>query len=77
MKQEIENMKNGDHMGKVIEFVLTAGVFAVLFIICLPTLLIFSEGHDGGITVWNFVGIAWLLILVKIAHYVIKKKHNG
>ena len=77
MKQELENVKKSDIMSNVIEFVLTAGFFAVLFIICLPTLLIFSEGHDGEITVWNFVGIAWLLILVKIAHYVIKKKHNG
>ena len=77
MTQEIENVKKSNIISKVIEFVLISGIFAVLFILCLPTLLIFSEGHDGGITVWNFVGIAWLLMLVKTWHYVAKQKNNG
>lgn len=77
MNQNIDINKKSDIIGKVVNFVMTAGVFAMLFILCLPVLLIFSEGSDGGITVWNFVGIAWLLVLVAIGHKVFKKQNNG
>lgn len=77
MNQEINNIKKSDLVGKVVNFVMTAGIFAMLFILCLPVLLIFSEGQDGGITVWNFVGIAWLLVLVGIGSKVFKKQSNG
>lgn len=28
-----------------------------------PCMLILTEGEDGGITIWNFVGIAYLIVL--------------
>lgn len=77
MTQEIENVKKSNIISKVIDFILIAGVFAVFFILCLPTLLIFRERPDEGITVWNFVGVAWFLVLVGIGYYVFKKKDNG
>ena len=51
---------------KIMKRTLMAGAFCLLFILCLPTLLIFSEGHDGSITIWNFVGIGWLLGIVYV-----------
>ena len=43
----------------------TAAVMAVL-VICSPVLLIFSTGNDGELTIWNFVGMAWLVMLILV-----------
>jgi len=44
-------------------------VFMILALLGAPLFLIFSEGPDGTITVWNFVGIAYALVLI----YLIKR----
>ena len=36
----------------------------VIALLCSPVLLIFTEGQDGAPTVWNFVGIGWLALLI-------------
>lgn len=36
----------------------------VIALLCSPVLLIFTEGQDGAPTVWNFVGIGWLAMLI-------------
>ena len=37
-----------------------------LVALCAPCLLVFSEGHDGELTILNFVGWAWCVILYGI-----------
>lgn len=49
------------------------GLFIVMMIVLSPCLLIFTEGKDGGITIWNFVGIAYTLGIAWIVGYVIKR----
>lgn len=36
----------------------------VIALLCSPVLLIFTEGQDGAPTVWNFVGVGWLAMLI-------------
>lgn len=48
---------------KLIQFVLYATMYLIAFLFALPTFLIFTKGKDDSITVWNFVGILWLLML--------------
>ena len=49
------------------------GLFIVMMIVLSPCLLIFTESKDGGITIWNFVGIAYMLGIVWIIGYVIRR----
>lgn len=35
-------------------------------VVCLPCLLVFSEGNNGSITIWNIVGIVWMMFLAKV-----------
>ena len=49
------------------------GLFIVMMIVLSPCLLIFTESKDGGITIWNFVGIAYMLGIAWIVGYVIKR----
>ena len=58
---------------KLIQFVLYATMYLIAFLFTLPTLLIFSKGKDDSITVWNFVGILWLLMLCWIVGKISKK----
>lgn len=58
---------------KLITFVLYATLYLIAFVFVLPTLLIFTQGNDGSITVWNFVGILWLLMLCWIVGKVSKE----
>lgn len=37
-----------------------------LVALCAPCVLVFSVGHDGELTIWNFVGLAWCVILYGI-----------
>ena len=37
-----------------------------LVALCAPCVFVFSVGHDGELTIWNFVGLAWCLILYGI-----------
>lgn len=37
-----------------------------LVALCAPCLLVLSEGNDGELTILNFVGLAWCVILYGI-----------
>lgn len=58
---------------KLIKFVLYATLYLIAFAFVLPTLLIFTKGNNDSITVWNFVGILWLLMLSWIVGKISKK----
>ena len=60
----------------LIHILLSLGVMATVSILLSPILLIFTEGRDGSITVWNFVGIAYLLGIICIIGYT-RKHYNG
>lgn len=60
----------------LIHILLSLGVMATVMILLSPILLIFTEGRDGSITVWNFVGIAYLLGIICIIGYT-RKHYNG
>lgn len=60
----------------LIHILLSLGVMATVMILMSPILLIFTEGRDGSITVWNFVGIAYLLGIICIIGYT-RKHYNG
>ena len=60
----------------LIHILLSLGVMATVSILLSPILLIFTEGRDGSITVWNFVGIASLLGIICIIGYT-RKHYNG
>ena len=44
-----------------------------LMVLVSPVLLIFSTGEDGEMTIWNLVGIVWLLLLVCVFNYADKR----
>lgn len=46
--------------------VLTAAMIIAMLVLAAPCLLIFCEGNDGNPTVWNFVGIAWIVGLAVV-----------
>lgn len=58
---------------KLITFILYATLYLIAFVFVLPTFLIFTQSSDGAITVWNFVGILWLLMLCWIVGKVSKE----
>lgn len=39
----------------------TVACLLTLAVMVAPCLLIFSVGKDGELTVWNFVGLVWML----------------
>ena len=65
---------------RILHAMITIAVGIVVMVLLSPTLLIFSEGKDGSITIWNFVGIGYLLLIVWLAGKVnghFKKADNG
>lgn len=51
-------------MKKIAQFVVLALIYLFVLVLFAPVLLIISEGPDGGITIWNFVGIAYVVAWV-------------
>ena len=51
-------------MKKLKSWLAVAGLWLLGFILVCPCLLTFTEGMDGSPTVWNFVGLAWIVMLV-------------
>lgn len=51
-------------MKKIAQFLVLALIYFFVLVLFAPVLLIISEGPDGGVTIWNFVGIAYLLVWV-------------
>lgn len=41
-------------------------MYAALMVLVSPVILIFSKGEDGELTIWNFVGMAWLVMLILV-----------
>ena len=65
---------------RILHTMITIAVGIVVVVLLSPTLLIFSEGKDGSITIWNFVGIGHLLLIVWLAGKVnghFKKADDG
>ena len=65
---------------KVLYALISLAIIAVVVILLSPILLIFTEGRDGSVTPWNFVGIAYLLLVFWVStkvnkHY--KNSNNG
>ena len=58
---------------KVLRTLLAVAVLLVAMILLSPCLLVFTEGKDGGITVWNFVGIAYILGVIAVIWYMNKR----
>ena len=51
---------------KILSISLMAAMVVALVVLCLPCFLIFSQGNNGELTVWNFVGIGWTCVLAII-----------
>lgn len=65
---------------KVWHALISVAVIIVVMVLLSPILLIFTESKDGSITIWNFVGIAYLLMVVWLGDRVnkyYKAKNNG
>lgn len=60
------------NFNSVLGIIIAISTWLVVMVLLSPCLLIFTEGKDGGITVWNFVGIAYLLGVLGIVGYAIK-----
>ena len=60
----------------VLGMIIAIAAWLVVMILLSPCLLIFTEGRDGGITIWNFVGIAYMLGVIGIVGYAIKRHNN-
>lgn len=48
---------------KIYAGLMTAACLLALGIMVAPCLLVFSVGKDGELTVWNFVGMLWCLLV--------------
>lgn len=59
----------------VLGTIIAIAAWLVVMVLLSPCLLIFTEGRDGGITVWNFVGIVYLLGVIGIVWYA-NKRYN-
>ena len=45
----------------------------LLVLLAAPCLLIMSEGNDGGFTVFNAIGLGWLLCLIIFGRRILPK----
>lgn len=41
----------------------------VAVVLCAPVLLLFTESKDGGVTVWNYVGLLYLGAWIALAYW--------
>ena len=58
---------------KIVYGSLWVAMVLALMVLVSPVLLIFSTGQDGEMTIWNLVGIVWLLLLVCVFNYADKR----
>lgn len=47
-------------MKRFADYLFYGAMALVGMVVLMPCLLVFTCGHDGGPTVWNFVGAAWI-----------------
>lgn len=64
-------------MKKIAQFVVLALIYLFVLVLFAPVLLIITEGPDGGITIWNFVGIAYLMAWVAVISYYERRRRHG
>lgn len=64
-------------MKKIAQFVILALIYLFVLVLFAPVLLIITEGPDSGITIWNFVGIAYLLAWVAVLSYFERRRQHG
>lgn len=64
-------------MKKIAQFVVLALIYLFVLVLFAPVLLIITEGPDGVITIWNFVGIAYLLAWVAVISYYERRRRHG
>ena len=64
-------------MKKIAQFVILALIYLFVLVLFAPVLLIITEGPDGGITIWNFVGIAYLMAWVAVISYYERRRRHG
>ena len=64
-------------MKKIAQFVILALIYFFVLVLFAPVLLIITEGPDGGITIWNFVGIAYLLAWVAVLSFYERRRQHG
>lgn len=64
-------------MKKIAQFVILALIYLLVLVLFTPVLLIITEGPDGGITIWNFVGIAYLLAWVAVISFYERRRQHG
>lgn len=65
---------------KLLHALISVAIMAVVLVLLSPILLIFTESKEGCITIWNFVGIGYLLLIMWLAERVnkyYKSKNNG
>lgn len=65
---------------RLLHALISVAIMAVVLVLLSPILLIFTESKEGSITIWNFVGIAYLLLIVWLAEKAnkyYKAKNNG
>ena len=58
LSERVEEVRQGEH-----RTVFNVIAWIIMIVVVSPIALIFTGGEHGGITVWNFVGLAYLLIL--------------
>ena len=58
LSERIEEVRQGEH-----RTVFNVIAWIIMIVAITPIALIFTCGEHGGITVWNFVGLAYLMIL--------------
>ena len=64
-------------MKKIAQFVILALIYLFVLVLFAPVLLIITEGPDGGITIWNFVGIAYAIVwVIGISIYERRRQHG-
>lgn len=64
-------------MKKIAQFLVLALIYLFVLVLFAPVLLIITEGPDGGITIWNYVGIAYLLAWVAVISYYERRRQHG
>jgi hypothetical protein len=60
----------GTMVRKVLWHCMMAAMLLGAMLLCAPCILIFSTGNDGELTIWNLVGIGWLLMLIVVARII-------
>lgn len=74
-----KNKKKTFGSWSVKELLLMVAIWAAVVVLAMPVILLgFSQGKDGGMTIWNFVGLvvypAVLWIIWEVTKFAIEKR---